>query len=1518
MNTIQFLQDLIIKGWKFWSEGNRLRYYAPKGESISDVLTQLKQHKLEIIQLLQEDADIFNVHLLSHGQKALWFLWQLETLSAAYNQVFTCRICNDVDVKKLRSVFEELLERHPCLRSTFPKIGKEPIQQIHQEQEVDFQQVDASAWSETERISSVTRESQRPFDLKNESVMRVRLFTSSQKEHILLLTIHHIAADAWSFDIILSELPKLYQAQQDGVLASLPTLKYSYSDYVHSQKKMLQSSKGEKLLCYWRDKLKGELPALNLATDKRRPAIQTYNGASYYFELSFQLKEQLKQLGKFSNATLYMTLLAAFEVLLYRYTGQEDILVGSPIAGRLQSQFREIVGYFVNLVPLRGDLSNNPSFKEFLSQVRQTVHEALTHQDYPFALLVEKLQPHRDPSRSPIFQASFTLQQLQKSQDIQKLFVNEIEKDVDWGGLKLRPFEIPQQQGQFDLDLEIMETSLSVKGILKYNTDLFYESTIERMAANFQNLLSAIVENPSKKVSELSLLSEVEHHQLLTKWNYTECEYPKDKCIHQLFEEQVKKTPLSVAVVFENQQLNYQQLNQRANQLAYHLQSLGVGPEVLAGICVGRSLEMVVGLLGILKAGGAYVPIDPNYPQERLSYMLGDSGVEVLLTQKSLLKSLPEHQARVVCLDTDWGEIEQQGQDNFDVGVCSDNLAYVIYTSGSTGLPKGVLVTHQNLVNHSNAIASKYNLSSSDKVLQFAALSFDVALEEIFPSWLSGATVVLRSQEMFADFAMLVKFINAERLTVLNLPAAFWHEWVLDLSQSQEYLPSCLRLVVVGSEQVQWSRVNMWQKHVGSHIKLYNAYGLTEVTITATVYQTDLRNQEEKTGGLPIGRPIANTQVYILDSNLQPVPVGVLGELYIGGDGLARGYLNHPQLTSEKFIQNPFFNSKSERLYKTGDLARYSRDGNIEFIGRIDNQVKISGFRIELGEIEAVLNSHPQIQQAVVIAKEDISGKKGLVAYVVFDESLTTKEICEFLRQKLPKYMIPSAFVTLDTLPLTPNGKVNRKSLPATDDVFRENEYVAPRTQSEKIIVSIFAKVLGVQNIGIHDNFFELGGHSLLATQVISYCRQAFQIDFPLRYLLEKPTVAGVANVIDTILQTGTYNKITQDLNVEAVLDPTIQPQAPVQHVLEPNNIFLTGATGFLGAYLLYEILEQTPADIYCLVRSTDAESGKQKLKNKLESYFLWNEKFSSRIIPIIGDLSAKFLGLSAQQFNHLANQIDVIYHNGAWVNHIYNYLTLKSANVLGTQEVLRLASEIKVKPVHFISTIGVLFSEAYSETELIRESDIPDHNQILDNGYVQSKWVAEKLVMEARDRGLPVSIYRPAMITGHSQTGVSNTNDFFCRAIKGCIQLGMVPILDNIIQNFIPVDFVSQAIYEISRQKEYLGKTFHLLNPNSTPMNNLFQWIGSLGYSLEEVSLDKWVTELIVNPDNAFYPYAFNFESQVEEEKLLCKNYLKIDDKNTLNSLASTDIAIPPIDKKLLETYFSYFISSGFLAIAE
>ena len=1050
-------------------------------------------------------------HPLSLGQQALWFLYQMAPESVAYNTFNTALIYSKLDIKAWRRAWKKIVSRHPILRTTYTTKQGQPFQLIHQKIKLPAQEIDAFQWTEDKLKQNILVETDRVFNLEKEPAWRVTLFTRSEREHIFLLTMHHIANDLWSYDLLFTELQLWYAAEteqlspqqiEDFLPKNLP-----YTDFVHWQSEMLSGSKAEKHWDYWQQQLAGDLPILNLPTDRPRPPIQSFRGETHIFRIDEKLIRGLGEVARATGTTLYKLMLTAFFVLLYRYTNQEDILVGSPMLGRSGREFRGVVGYFVNPAVLRASISGNLTFQDLLAQVSTQVKAAQKHQDYPFPLLVEQLQPQREPSRSPLFQVSFTWQK-------QRWCESGKER-----GLKMEPYPLGHQRGaSFDLDVMMMEMGKVLLAGWQYNTDLFDGATITRMAEHYQTLLEAIALNPEQRISELPLLTPAERHQLLVEWNNTWADYPQDKCIHQLFEEQVERWPDAIALVFEDEQLTYQELNQRANQLAHHLRNLDVGPEVLVGICVERSLEMVVGLLGILKAGGAYVPLDPNYPSERLAFMLEDSSVPVLLTQERLVEKLP-HSACVVCLDSDWEKFAVHSKENPSTPVKPKNLAYVIYTSGSTGKPKGVLIQHESLVNYTTVATAEYEIDQGDHFLQFSSISFDVSAEEIYTSLTSGATLVLRTDTMLDSIEGFLQKCQNWKITVIALPTAYWHELTAFLSQKPLVLPPSLRLVILGGEKALPERLKTWFECVGEQVRLLNNYGPTEATIGATIYE--LSADDTTLRELPIGRPLGNVCTYILDQNGQAVPIGVPGELHIGGAGLARGYLNRPDLTDERFIRNPFNDSPTERLYKTGDQVRYLPDSNIEYLGRIDDQVKVRGFRIELGEIEATLSQHPNLLSVAVVLREDIPSQKSLVAYAIplQEPAPTFSELRHFLKEQLPDYMVPSAFVILECLPVTPNGKVDRKSLPAPDlnSLIQKADFVVPRTPTEELLASIWAKVLGVDKVSINDNFFESGGHSLLATQLLSKVSHTFGLNLPLSKLFESPTVAGCSSYIEAV-----------------------------------------------------------------------------------------------------------------------------------------------------------------------------------------------------------------------------------------------------------------------------------------------------------------------------------------------------------------------------------------------------------------
>jgi aspartate racemase len=919
---------------------------------------------------------------------------------------------------------------------------------------------------------------------------------------------HHIAADRWSMSILFEQLATLYQAFLNAKPNPLSEQPIQYADFAVWQRQWLSGEVLEKQLKYWKQQLVGANPVLELPADRPRPPVQTYQGAKQSFIIPESLSQALSTLSQQEGVTLYMTLLAAFQTQLYRYTGQQDILVGSPIAGRNLSELEYLIGFFVNTLVLRTDMAGNPSFRELLQRVRNVAMSAYAYQDLPIDKLIDELQPERSLSYHPLFQVMFVLQ-------------NTPKQTFELPGLTLTPYDWDNVTSRFDLTLSITETEQGLQGLWEYNTDLFDACTISRMSGHFQTLLSGIVANPQQHISELPLLTAAERHQLLYEWNDTDADYPQDKCIHELFE-QLVRTPDAVALMYEEQQLTYRQLNALANQLAHYLRTLGVGSEVLVGIFVERSLEMVVGLLAILKAGGAYVPLDPTYPKERLAFMLQNSQPLVLLTQEFLITELPEHTAQVVCFDRDWQFIAQHSEENLNQTATTANLAYVIYTSGSTGKPKGVQVTHTNLCHYAQAMGRALGITPEDVYLHTASIAFSSSVRQLMVPLAAGATVKIATSEQRTDPKALFTAIQQHDVTVIDIVPSYWRNCIhtlagLEPRTRQALLDNKLRLIVSASEPLMSDIPTQWTFGFKHQARLINMFGQTETCGIVATYPIPAQ-QDERVKIVPLGRAIANTQIYLLDSHMQPVPIGVPGELHIGGLGLARGYLNRPELTDEKFIPDPFRQKEGARVYKTGDLARFLRDGSIEFIGRSDYQVKIRGFRIELGEIEAVLSQHPCVLQTVVVAREDGSGEKRLVAYVVSNEgpALSVSDLRRFLREKLPEYMVPFAFMLLEALPLTPSGKVNRSVLPAPDLAKPDSEenFVAPRDELEQELVQIWEEVLRVQPIGIKDNFFDLGGHSLLAVHLFGQIETKFAKKLPLATLFQSGTVETLAKML--------------------------------------------------------------------------------------------------------------------------------------------------------------------------------------------------------------------------------------------------------------------------------------------------------------------------------------------------------------------------------------------------------------------
>lgn len=1100
-SPLEFLSYLRNLNVKLSAEGDRLRYSAPTGVMTSDLLDELAARKTEILQFLKDACLATRPQPLaikriprdgelppSFAQARLWLLNQLESGGVAYNIPSLFRLKGNFNQAAFEQSLSEIVRRHEVLRTYYLAVDGRPVQKIAPPGLFRIPVVDLQALPETVRAKEAARlafvDAKQPFDLAKAPLMRATLLKLAPEEQILLLNIHHIAFDVWSFGVLTQEMSALYKAFLNGKPSPLPDLPIQYVDFAAWQQEWLQGEVLQAQLDYWKERLSGSLPVLELPTDRPRPALQTYNGSNVSFALSKELTKALKILSRQEDVTLFVTLLAAFKVVLLRYTGLEDIIVGTPIANRNRTEIEGLIGFFVNTLVMRTDLSGNPTFREFLRRVQDTALGAYAHQDLPFEKLVEELNPERDVSRSPIFQVLFG-------------FLNMPVQLLQLPGLAPSRLEFHNAGAQFDLTLYLEETDQRLAGLFSYNTDLWDEATVARMAGHFETLLDGIVSNREQRLHELPLLTRRERQQLLVEWNETKADYPASACIHEQFESQAQRTPEAIAVEFDGQRLTYSELNARSNQFAQHLQALGVGPDVLVGLCVERSLEMLIALLGILKAGGAYLPLDPAFPRERLAFMLDDAKPRVLVTQTTLLGKLPPCQSPVVCIDAFSlaGEVRTAAR-----RPDSHNLAYILYTSGSTGKPKGVEICHRAVVNFLNSMRVAPGMEARDTLLSVTTLSFDIFGLEIWLPLTTGARVVIVPQEVAMDGRQLAEVMVRCGATVMQAAPSTWQ---LLLESAWAGNPG-LKILCGGEAWSQQLAEQLLPK-CGS---LWNMYGPTETTIWSAVDQV----REGKP--VLLGRPIANTQFYVVDSHLQPVPVGVPGELLIGGDGLARGYLNRPELTAEKFIANPFSTESSSRLYRTGDLVRHLPDGNIEFLGRIDQQVKIRGFRIELGEIESVLRTHSGVREAIVVARED-EREKRLVAYIVRSKQsdCTPTELRHHLQERLPDYMLPAAFVFLAALPLTPNGKVNRKALPSPGDfrVDLETTWVPPDTETEQVIARVWEELLGVSRVGRDNNFFDLGGHSLLLMRVRNRLEQAFARQLPVVEMFRHPTVRSLA-----------------------------------------------------------------------------------------------------------------------------------------------------------------------------------------------------------------------------------------------------------------------------------------------------------------------------------------------------------------------------------------------------------------------
>jgi amino acid adenylation domain-containing protein len=1066
---------------------------------------------------------------LSYGQRALWFLQKLTPDSVAYSIARAARVVSDLDFDALRDAFQFVADHHPSLRTTFHEVDGQPIQRVHNSLPVEFSIEDG--------VSTLAQLDERlaegvyaPYDLEHGPLLRVRVYQDTPRGDVVLMALHHIVGDLWSLAMLLRDLGEAYSAIKRHIKPQLSAQRTTYPDFVDAETAMLATPEGQGHWDYWRAQLAGELPQLDLKTDHPRQRQQTYRGTSQFRRLSARLAEQVRALAADLDVPLHIPLLTAFSILLHRYTGQDDILIGYPKSNR-KPRFGRTIGYFVNPIVLRTRLDGNPTFADLAQEISETERIAGDHDEYPLALLAQQLQPTRDVSRSLLFQAMFTWQKTIRvisREELARFALGIAGGRLHLGeDLVVESIRMERQVSPFDITMLMSELGDELGTSLEYNTQLFDAATIARMLGHFQTLIQGAVYRPHQRVMDLPFLTPEERHQVVVAWNDTVTGDGSAPDMVDAIEARAEDTPAHTAVICDAQRLTYTDLNQRANRLAHYLRRVGVRAGSSVGVHMERSADAVVALLAVCKCGAVYVPLDPGYPAERLAFMVQDAAITTLLTREAMLDKLPTDECQSVCLDRERSAIDAEPSTNppHEIGA---HLACVIYTSGSTGWPKGVAISYPTLAQHCRDIARHYRIEPDDGVLQFASLSFDQSIEQILPTLCCGATVIMRGPDLWSPEEFNQK-VKTHKITIANLPTAYWHQLVAEWHAHPETAPQdTLKLVIPGGDRVRPEIARLWFDSPMRTVRLLNAYGPTETTVTATTH--DMRDDDHDTTNVPIGRPLPNRKVYILDEQQRPTPIGVPGEIYIGGAGLAEGYLNQPELTATSFVPDIYSAQPGARLYRTGDLGRFLPDGTIDFVGRIDSQVKIRGFRVEPGEIEAILGECPGVKQAVVLVGEDQVGKY-LQAFIIAKDgdAPTPGDLHEYARQRLPDYMVPTTFTLIEAFPLTPSAKIDRRALASMaqprDRV--DQAYMAPRTVVEEEIAAIWAGVLGAEHFGVHDDFFAMGGHSLLAIQLCSRLSDSFQVQVPLRLVFEAPTIAEMAEaMIDLQLMTADQDEI--------------------------------------------------------------------------------------------------------------------------------------------------------------------------------------------------------------------------------------------------------------------------------------------------------------------------------------------------------------------------------------------------------
>jgi len=1436
-----------------------------------------------------------NYYPMSSAQKRMFVLMQLENDSIAYNAPAALLLHGEVNMSQLENAFKQLIKRHEILRTTFHILNGEPVQRVLNYIDLEIVYMEALE----EEIDHTIDDFLKPFDLSEGPLFRVSLVKLPESRYLLLLDMHHIISDGASVEILLRELNKLYLGE------TLTANTIQYRDYSVWQKELSQTDMLKKQEEYWSSLFSGEIPVLDLPLDYPRPTKQSFDGNVVTFKIDRQIVKKLKKLASKTSSTLYMVLLAAYNILLYKYTAQEDIIVGSPVANRRHADLENVLGMFVNTLAMRNYPSPNKSFTGFLKEVKENSSKAFENQDYQFEELVGKLKLKRDLSRNPLFDTMFVLQSFDAA-------------SIKIGDLKTITYKIGNRKAKFDILLEVVDRGEEIAFNLEYCSKLFKAATIERLAGQFNKILREISNHPEIILEDIDVMSKKEKYQLLFEFNKNKEVSPIKKTMNSLFEDQVERTPETAAVICEGEKLSYYELNKKSNQLARTLRDKGIQSDSIVGIMMYRSLEMVIGIMAILKAGGAFLPIDPDYPEERISYMLENSNMSLLLTSNSFVGKI---QFAGAVLDiSNKGVYDEDSSNLISINKPTD-LIYLIYTSGSTGKPKGVMLEHKNIVNLMRYQFERTNLEFNCRVLQFTTNSFDVCYQEIFSTLLSGGELYIVSNLVKRNVLELIRFIEYNEIKTIFLPPSYLKIIINEEGLLKKLATSVKHIIVAGEQFVVTVQFEKYLRENG--IFLHNHYGPSETHVVTTY----TANPEEPIPAIPpIGKPISNTGIYIVNKNGALQPMGTSGELCISGDNVGRGYINRPDLTSEKFVSNPF--TPGERMYKTGDLARWRSDGNIEFLGRIDHQVKVRGFRIELDEIESQLLNHELVKEVVVIAKEDSLKNKYLCAYLILSEKLVISELKNYLSKKLPDYMIPSYFIQIKELPLTPNGKIDRKALPEPSVDFNESlVYEAPSNMIEEELARIWSEILQVESIGINDNFFELGGDSL---SVIRAQIKAFNYDWNLstQDFYQYQTIKELAGKVLGELKSDKESLLE---NISDVFLERLDQVAATHHENETDrnyfaNILITGATGFLGIHILSEILESTKANVYCLLRDQSDEQGQSRLLSLLDFYFpcRFADLMGNRIFIVNGDITLPHLGMSEDLYSTMGNKIDVIIHSAALVKHYGNYHEYEKINVQGTKELINFSLSNDIVLAH-ISTIGVSGTNIIHNVKkenigIFTENDFYVGQNFYDNVYIKSKFEAERLIFEAVKSGLHAVVLRVGNLTGRYSDGQFQINiegNAFYNRIRSIIKLQVAPEnMADLEIDLTPVDYCSKAIIQLLVKGSPSCGVFHLYNCHKIKGKELLDIFNDFGLSIR--TLDNHEFKLYVKDvakdegkKDILQGIIQDFNNEMD---LSSRSAVIVDSQITQDYLQKLNFKWPEIGSKYIEKIIRYLQKVGFI----